>query len=41
MMAKLWKQVKGPSVAQGIKKTHMVEYNSAIKKNETSPFVEI
>ena len=43
-IAKTWKQSKCPRTEKCIKKVwyiHTVEYYSAIKKNETMPFVAI
>ena len=42
--AKTWRQTKCPSTDEWIKKMwymHTIEYYSAIKRNETDPFVEI
>ena len=41
IIAKTWKQLKCPSTEDWIKKMgciYAVEYNSAIKKNEITPF---
>ena len=42
MVAKIWKQPKCPSVNEGRKNPickHILEYYSAIKKNEILPYV--
>ena len=43
-IVRTWKQPKCPSTDEWIKKMwymHTIEYYSAIKRNETDPFVEI